>query len=136
VKNIFYFIAGLLSVILAATHTWYGLDTALPILHHSPIESSLRTVFTFQLHMIGAQDFIYGIAAICMAFRKDMTKVKFTAWVLIAILLARWVIMTLVTVMYGNVADLLTSSIAFFVLIVLLSLGIRAKDKSLTMSRT
>jgi len=131
-KNVFYFIAGALFILLAATHTWFGLETALPVLYDSGIENSLITIFTFQLHMIGIQDFIYGIAAIIMAFQKDMSKVKFAAWLLIAILLARWAIMTLITFMYdlNNVIDLLTSSIAFFILIALLLLGARVKDKS------
>ena len=130
VKNVFYLIAGLLLVILAVTHTMFGLETALPILHGSDIDISTITVFTFQLHMIGAQDLLYGIAALVMAFQKDMTKVKFVALLLTAILIARWGIMALVTVVYGNIGtDLLTSSIAFLVVIILLLLGVRKKDK-------
>jgi len=128
-KNAFYLIAGLLFVFLAATHTWFGLETALPILHSSDIDNSTITIFTFQLHMIGMQDLLYGTAAIIMAFQKDMTKVKFVAWLLIAILLARWIIMTIVTVTYGNVTDLLTSSVAFLILIILLFFGARVKNK-------
>jgi len=130
-KNVFYLIAGALFVLLAATHTWFGLETALPILHGSAIDVSTSTVFTFQLHMIGVQDLIYGIAAILMAFQKDMAKVKFAAWLLTAILLARWAVMTLITLVYdaSSAMNLLTSSIAFLLLIVLLLLGARGKDK-------
>jgi len=130
-KNVFYLIAGLLFILLAVTHTWFGIETALPILHSSNIDNSTITIFTFQLHMIGIQDLLYGIAAITMAFQKDMAKVKFAAWLLTTILLARWVVMTLITVIYdrNNVTDLLTSSIAFLVLIVLLLLGARVRDK-------
>lgn len=130
VKNVFYLIAGLLLVVLAVTHTLFGLETALPILHGSDIDIGTITVFTFQLHMIGAQDLLYGIAALIMAFQKDMTKVKFVALLLTTILIARWGIMALVTVVYGNIGtDLLTSSIAFLVVIMLLLLGVRKKDK-------
>jgi len=130
VKNVFYLIAGLLLVVLAVTHTLFGLETALPILHGSDIDIGTITVFTFQLHMIGAQDLLYGIAALIMAFQKDMTKVKFVALLLTTILIARWGIMALVTVVYGNIGtDLLTSSIAFLVVIILLLLGVRKKDK-------
>ena len=129
-KNVFYLIAGLLFVVLAVTHTMFGLETALPILRGSDIDISTITVFTFQLHMIGAQDLLYGIVAIIMAFQKDMSKVKFVAWLLTAILIARWAIMALVTVVHGSVgADLLTSSIAFLTLIILLLLGVRVKNK-------
>ena len=61
-KNIFYLIAGIMLVVLAVTHTLFGLGTALPILHGSDIDTGTITVFTFQLHMIGAQDLLYGIA--------------------------------------------------------------------------
>jgi len=128
-KNVFYLIAGLLFVVLAITHTWFGLETALPILHGSDIDINITTVFTFQLHMIGVQDLIYGIAAIIMSFQKDLAKVKFVALLLTAIMLTRWVIMTIVTISYGSISDLLTSSIAFLVLIVLLLLGARVKSK-------
>ena len=130
VKNYFYFVAGLFFVFLAVTHTWFGLYTALPILHGSNIDNSTITVFTFQLHMIGVQDLIYGTAAILMAFQKSLEKVKFTAWIIIVIMLARWVVMALVTFVYnaGNLTDLLTSSIAFLVSIVLLFLGTKVKD--------
>ena len=129
-KNVFYLIAGLLFVVLAVTHTLFGLETALPILHGSDIDISTITVFTFQLHMIGAQDLLYGIAAIIMAFQKDMTKVKFVAWLLIVIFIVRWAIMALVTVVYGNVdTDLLTSSIAFLIVIILLLLGVMCKKR-------
>jgi len=130
-KNIFYLIAGLLLIVLAVTHTMFGLGTALPTLHGSDIGIDIITVFTFQLHMIGVQDLLYGIAAIVMAFQKDLSKVKFAAWLLTAILIARWAIMALVTVAYGNVGtDLLTSSIAFLIVIILLLLGVICKKKT------
>lgn len=128
-KNVFYLIAGLLLVVFAVTHTLFGLETALPILHDSDIDIGIISIFTFQLHMIGAQDLLYGIAAIIMAFQKDMSRVKFVACLLVAVLSVRWAIMALVTVAYGNIADILTSSIAFLILITLLFLGIKAKNK-------
>ena len=128
-KNYFYLIAGILFVILAITHTIFGLETALPILHGFDFESGIITVFTFQLHMIGVQDLIYGIALIIMFFQKNIEKTKFTAWVIIVIMLARWVIMSLVTIIYNDsLTDLLTSSVAFFILITLLLLGVRIKN--------
>jgi len=131
VRNYFYLVAGLLFIFLAVTHTWFGLETALPILHGSNIDIGTITIFTFQLHMIGIQDLTYGAAAILMAFQKRMEIVKFTAWVIIAIMIARWVVMAFVTVVHniGGLTSLLTSSMAFLVLIVLLFLGTRVKGK-------
>jgi len=129
IKNYFYLIAGVLFIILAVTHTIFGLQTALPDLHVSGISADIVTVFTFQLHMIGVQDLIYGLAAIFMAFQKSATQTRLTAWVIMLIMMARWIIMAVVTFMYNsdNLGDLLTSSIAFLVLLVLLFLGQRRK---------
>jgi len=132
-KNYFYLSAGILFILLAVTHTLFGLGTALPILHDSSIDSSITTIFTFQLHMIGVQDLIYGIAAVIMSFQRDMTRVRFAARMIVAILFARWVIMALITAIYdiGNIMDLLTSSIAFSILIVLLLLGTKVQSRQL-----
>jgi len=129
-RNVFYLIAGLLFVLLSVTHTWFGLETALPILHGSHIDNSTIAVFTFQLHMIGIQDLFYGVAAIIMSFQRDMARVRFAARLLTAILLGRWVIMTLVTIIYdtNNIMNLLTASIAFLILIILLVLGAKVKN--------
>ena len=74
---------------------------------------------------------VLGIALIIMAFQKNVEKVKIAAWVIIALLSVRWLVITVVTVLFGisNVMNFLTSSIAFFVLIVLLLLGVRVKNK-------
>lgn len=132
IKNYFYLIAGVLFIILAVTHTIFGLGTALPALHDSGISADIATVFTFQLHMIGVQDLIYGLAAVFMAFQKSAERTRLAAWIIMLIMAARWIVMAIVTFMYnaGELADLLTSSIAFLVLLVLLFLGQRVNVKS------
>jgi len=131
VKNYFYLIVGILCVLFAVTQTLNGLQTMLPILHGSNIENSTMTVFTYQWHIISAENVVFGIALIIMAFQKNIAKVKVAAWVIAAILFVRGVVTTLVTVLLGisNVMNLLTSTIAISVLVVLLLLGARIKDK-------
>jgi hypothetical protein len=66
-----------------------------------------------------------------MAFQKNLEKVKFTAWVIIAVLILRWVIITSVTVLNdkSGIADLLTDTLAILTVVVLLLFGIRVKNK-------
>jgi Zn-dependent protease with chaperone function len=68
-----------------------------------------------------------------MAFIKNRDTVKFTAWVIIAILIMRLIIISVFTFMNGEsgLIDLLVDSIAMIVVIVLLFFGTRMKNKTL-----
>jgi len=130
VKNHFYFIVGILCILFAGTQTWNGLQIMLPVLHVSNIDSSTITVFTYQWYIIIAENIVFGIALVIMAFQKNMAKIKIAAWVIVACLLVRGVATVLITVLLGvdNVTNLLTSTIAIFALAILLLLGMRVKD--------
>jgi len=131
VKNYLYLIVGILCILFAGTQTWNGLQTMLPVLHGSNIDSGTITVFTYQWYIVIAENLVFGIALAIMAFQKNTTKVKMAVWVIVACLLVRGFVTALVTVLLGisNVTNLLTSTIAMFALIVLLLLGIRVRDK-------
>jgi len=131
VKNYFYLIVGLLCVLFAVTHTLNGLGTALPVLNSTTIDSSTKTIFTYIWHVIGIENLVFGIALILMAFQRKLEKVKFTALVIISILIFRWVIITLFTFLDGqsNLMDLLPDTFAIFTVVVLLLFGIRVKNK-------
>ena len=131
VKNYYYLIVGVLSVLFAVTHTWNGLETALPVLNSTMMGVSTKTTFTYVWHVIGIENLVFGIALIIMAFQKNMEKVKFTAWVIIVILLLRWVIITLITVLndISNIMALLPDTIAIITTVVLLLLGTRIKNR-------
>ena len=131
IKNYFYLIVGLLCVLFAVTHTWNGLETALPVLNSTEIDGSAKTIFTYVWHVIGVENFALGITLIIMAFKKNMENVKFTAWVIIAILIMRWVIIALFTVSNNgsSVMDILADTIAILTVVVLLLLGIKVKTK-------
>jgi len=131
VKNYFYFIVGLLLILFADTQTLNGLQTVLPVLHGSNIDNSTITVFTYQWHIISMEQVVFGIALIIMAFQNNMTKGRITAWIVIAIMSVRGIIITLVTALFGisNIVNLLTSTIGIFTLVVLLLLGTKVKDK-------
>jgi len=131
IKNYFYLIVGILAVLFAVTHTLNGLETTLPILDNATIEGSTKTIFTYVWHIIGIENLILGIALIIMAFQKNLEKVKFTAWVIIVILILRWIIITFFTVLddKSDIINLLPDTLAILTVVVLLLLGIRVKNK-------
>ena len=131
IKNYFYLIVGLLCILFAVTHTLNGTVTVLPVLENVEIESSMKTTFTYVWHIIGVENLILGIALLVMAFHKNLTKVKFAAWVIIAILTLRWITIATFTIINdSNWAKLLiTDTIAISVIIVLLFLGTKVKNK-------
>jgi predicted transcriptional regulator YdeE len=130
-KNYFYLIVGFLFVLFAVTHTLNGLGTALPVLDNAMIDGGTKTVFTYVWHVIGMENLVSGIALIIMAFQKSVEKVKFTAWVIIVILILRWIIIAFFTALndISNVANLLSDTIAISTCVVLLVLGTRVKTK-------
>jgi hypothetical protein len=131
--NVFYLIVGILCVLFAFTHTLNGLDNSLRILNTVEIDSGTRTVFTYVWHIIGIENLVFGIALIIMAFIKNKDNVKFTAWIIIAVLIMRLIIISFFTFVNGEsgLIDLLVDSIAMIVVIVLLFFGTRMKNKTI-----
>jgi uncharacterized membrane protein len=131
VKNYFYLVLGLLCVLSAVTHTLNGLETALPVLDSATIDGNTRTVFTYVWHIIGIENLVLGIALIIMAIQKNLEKVKFTAWVIIVILIMRWIIIAIFTFLNdsSNVMELLPDTLAIFISVILLFFGTRVRNK-------
>ena len=131
IRNYFYLIVGLLCILFAVTHTINGISTTLPTLNNVEIESNAKVAFVYVWHIIGIEDLVFGIALIIMAFRKNLLKVKFSAWLLIAVLAMRWIVITYFTVLnnVANLKQLIPDTIAIFVVISLLLLGTKVKDK-------
>jgi hypothetical protein len=131
VKNYFYLIVGVLCLLFAVTHTLNGISTSLHVLNNSVIENNTKVAFTYVWHIIGIENLVFGIALLIMAFQKKMSKVKFATWLIIMILAMRWIIITLFTLLNnsGNVMPLIPDTAAIFIVIVLLLLGTKVKDK-------
>lgn len=131
IRNYFYLIVGLLCILFAVTHTLNGMATTLPILDNVGIENNTKVAFTYVWHIIGVENLVFGIALLIMAFRKNLLKVKFTAWLIIVILVMRWIVITVITVLNnnGNLKQLIPDAVAIFVVIILLLLGTKVKEK-------
>jgi membrane-associated HD superfamily phosphohydrolase len=131
VKNYFYLIVGLLCILFAVTHTLNGTATVLPVLDNVGMGNSVKTTFTYVWHIIGIENLILGIALLVMAFHKNLSKVKFTAWLIIAILTVRWITIATFTILNDSNAmkQLIPDTAAIFVIIVLLLFGTKVKSK-------
>ena len=130
IKNWFYLIVGVFSVVSAATHTLHGLQTSLDVLAKSGLDTNTKTVFNYVWHIIGIENLIIGIALVIMAFYKNITQVKLTAWVFIIILIARWIVIFLSTLIFNNwnnVIEVITDSIAMLIVSILLIIGTMIK---------
>ncbi len=130
-RNYFYLTVGLLCILFAVTHTLNGMTTTLPIIDNAEIDSSTKVVFTYVWHIIGIENFVFGIALLFMAFQKNISKVKFVAWLIMLILAMRWIVIAFFTLTnnHGSVKQLIPDTIAIFIVIILLFLGTKVKDK-------
>jgi len=108
-KNYYYLIVGFLIILMEIPRTLNGLED------------------TMTFHIVGVENLVIGLALIIMAFQKNREKVTFTAWLMIAILFARWTIISLFSVSSGDFMILVVDTVAIFVLVALLFLGTKVK---------
>jgi len=103
----------------------------LPILDSVEIDKNTKVIFTYVWHIIGIENFVFGIALLIMAFRKNLLQVKFAAWLIILILAMRWIVITFFTMLnnISNLKQLIPDTVAIFVVIILLLLGTKVKNK-------
>jgi len=132
VKNCFYLAVGVLYLLFAVTHTINGVSTTLEALDNAAIADNVKVAFTYVWHIIGVENLVFGIALIIMAFRKSLSKVRFAAWLIIVILALRWIVISSFTLMNssGGIMQILPDTAAIFLVIVLLVLGIKVKEKA------
>ena len=131
IRNYYYLITGLLSILFAFSHAWNGQTSFLPSIEVARSEPTIQTTVFYVWHIITIENLIFGIAFLIMAFYKDLSKVRFAAWIILAIMIGRWMVIfgsTLIKNKNGLI-DVLTDSIAIIIYIGLILLGIRVKEK-------
>jgi hypothetical protein len=129
VKNYYYLIVGVLSILFSFTHAWNGQSTVLSIVNGSNIDLTTKTTIFYVWHILTAENFIFGVTFLVMAFHKDLSKVKFTAWFIVVIIIARWGVIFGST-LYKNInglTDTLSDLIAIVIYVGLIILGTRVK---------
>lgn len=131
IKNYYYLIVGILSILFSFTHAWNGQTTVLPIVNASNIDLATQTTIFYIWHILTAENFIFGVSFLVMAFYKDLSKVKFTAWFIAVIIIVRWVVIfgSTLSKNINGLTDTLSDSIAIIIFVGLIVLGTRVKDK-------
>lgn len=123
--NYYYLIAGFLAIIFSITHELNGQHSAIPALYSGKLDINTVTTFKYIWHIITAENFIFGIALIIMAFYKEIRNVRFTAWLICTILVTRLFVIAGTTLMIneGQLIDVIT--ITVYTIIILLGTRVR-----------
>jgi hypothetical protein len=131
VKNYYYLVVGLLSILFSFTHAWNGQTVVLPMVDASNIDLSTKTTVFYIWHIISVENFTFGISFLLMAFYKDLSKVKFVAWLVAVVMIARLGVILGSTLLNNpnDLASTLTDLIAIIIFVGLILLGARKEDE-------
>lgn len=129
VKNYYYLTAGVLSVLFSFTHAQNGKDNVLSVTDESNIDISTKTTIYYVWHVITFENFAIGVSLIIMAFYKELSKVRFAAWLIVFIMLSRWGVILRSTLLrnVNNLKSILSDLVAILVYAGLIILGIRKR---------
>jgi hypothetical protein len=130
IKNYYYLVAGILSILFSFTHGWNGQSSVLSVVNTSNIDLATKTTIFYVWHIMTAENFVFGGSFLVMAFHKNLSKVKFTAWLIAVMIIARWVVVFGSTLFKNTngLADTLSDLIAIIIYVGLIILGTRVKD--------
>jgi len=131
IKNYYFLIVGILTILFSITHAINGQSTVLPVIDTSSVDLATKTTVFYVWHIISVENMVFGIAFILMACIRDFSKVRLTAWLLAVVMVARW------AVIFGSVAyknptgfmDNLIDLIVIILYVTLIILGTKKKEK-------
>jgi hypothetical protein len=131
IRNYYYLIVGFFSILFSFTHALNGQTTVLPLVNANSIDLSTKTIIFYVWHILTAENFIFGVSFLIMAFYKDLSKVKFAAWIIAIIMISRWGVIFCSTLFANKNAltDTLLDLIVIIIYVGLIILGTRIKDK-------
>ena len=126
--NVYYIIVGIFSVLFSFTHGWNGYKSILPLIDATSLKTTIKTTIFYVWHIISIENFIFGIAFFIMAFYKNPAEIRFTAWIIVSIILARWIVISGATLLKdaSDLKSILTDSVAIVIYVGLIILGIRS----------
>src|SRR5699024_951806 len=87
--NIYYLIAGFLSVLFAFMYACNGQSTLLLTPEVHAMSTDVQTIFTYVWHIITVENLIFGIVFFLMSFQSEQSSARLVAWVIAAILIVR-----------------------------------------------
>jgi len=135
IRNYYFLIVGILSVLFSVSHGWFGETTLLPLIESSNLDLSTRTAVFYTWHMSTAENFIFGIVFFIMAFYKDATKLKFTVWVIVSIVVIRYAVFFVSTWIKNKsgINEAIPELVILIIYVVLILMGIsRRKLKTVS----
>lgn len=133
IKNYYYLIVGILAILFSLALAWNGQNNILPSLNVDIITEDTKTIFFYVWHINTAENMLFGIAFLFMSFHKDLSKVRFTAWIIAILMVVRRIVMVGGTLFYNTegLKNTWVDSIVFVIYVSLILLGIRIKDKQI-----
>jgi hypothetical protein len=74
---------------------------------------------------------IFGIAFLIMSFHKDLSKAKVAAWIIVAVMIGRWLVIFASTLLYNaaEISNTFVDSVAILVYSALIIVGTRVEKK-------
>ena len=69
--NFYYFVAGFLAILFSITHELNRQQVLLPALYTGELDITTVTTFKYIWHIFTAENFVFGIMFIIMAFYKE-----------------------------------------------------------------
>jgi uncharacterized membrane protein YdjX (TVP38/TMEM64 family) len=102
----------------------------LPLLDTPAITQETRTTFIHIWHVITAENLVFGIAFLIMSQYKDLSKVRFTAFVIASMLVLRLIAIIGATLLYNptGLNTTLVDSVAIVIYVVIIIFGTRVKN--------
>jgi hypothetical protein len=130
IKNYYYLVAGILAILFSISHAWNGQTTVLPFLNIDTITVETKAILFYVWHIITAENMLFGFAFLFMSVRKDLSKVRFAAWMIAILMIVRWVVIFGSTILYNaeGLKNIWIDSIAIIVHVSIIILGTRVKD--------
>lgn len=133
IKNYYYLVAGILAILFSITHAWNGQSIVLPSLNVDKISADTKTTFIYVWHIITAENMLFGLSFLFMSVHKDLSKVRFAAWMIAILMIVRLIVILGGTLLYNasGLKNTLIDSIAIVIYVSLIVLGTRVKDKKI-----
>lgn len=131
IKNYYYLVAGILAILFSISHAWNGQTIVLPTLNIDTISTETKKIFFYVWHIITAENMLFGVVFFFMSFHKDLSKVRFTAWIIAFLMIVRLIVIIGGTLLHNasGLKNTLIDSIAIVIYVLLIILGTRIKNK-------
>lgn len=131
IKNYYYLTVGILCLLFAYTHASNGETTGLSVLDESSVGLHTETTFHYVWHIITIENLVFGAGLLIMALYRNQIQVRFVAWMIAAMMVARWIIIFFFILFYENssISKILTDTIAIIIVVILLIMGAKKGSK-------